>query len=146
MIDILRMLLIIGAAGAVGCSCPAAEQESQAVPALGCTNASPCIGEATLYDTATLASAPSACNMVNDGLLENVVALSVQLFSGADHDPCGQNITIRYKEKMARGKVVDKCTGCDRTSIDLSRRLFSMLDTLDTGLLKDVEWWFDDSS
>jgi hypothetical protein len=146
MIGIIHALYLIGAVAAIGCQCPSAEQESPVAPALGCTEASPCIGEATFFDTATSMSAPSACGTVGS---DQVVALSAIMFNSADsadRDLCGQQLKIKYNGTIRDGRVEDKCLICTRTAIDLSRSLFSEFADFGVGRLRDVEWWFDDST
>ncbi|KAA8649171.1 hypothetical protein EYZ11_009838 [Aspergillus tanneri] len=105
-----------------------------------CTKDSPCAGDVTFYDTATSMSAPSSCGFTSDGLTENVIALSHELMSDSD---CGRKVSIRYGGSVKTGKVVDKCMGCSRSSIDLSRHFFNELASEDAGRLSDVEWWLD---
>ncbi|CAI7633167.1 unnamed protein product, partial [Penicillium manginii] len=95
-------------------------------------------GEATYYDTATLATNPSSCGTTNDGGSEPVLALPVGVMTDAD---CGKTATITYNGKTRTGKVVDKCMGCDNNSIDLSRKLFEELaEDLTLGRLTNVKW------
>ncbi|KAL4937962.1 hypothetical protein BDV06DRAFT_215486 [Aspergillus oleicola] len=103
-----------------------------------CSESSPCSGQITFYDTATSASAPSSCGTTNDGSTENVVALPVGIMTDSD---CGKTVTIMYGGKTTTGTVVDKCMGCDDTSIDLSRAFFSELASFAEGRLFGVEWW-----
>ncbi|RDW59291.1 RlpA-like double-psi beta-barrel domain-containing protein [Aspergillus mulundensis] len=105
-----------------------------------CSSESPCTGQITFYDTATSASAPSSCGTTNDGSSENVLALPVGIMKDSD---CGRTVTIKYGGKTSTGTVVDKCMGCDDTSIDLSRHFFSELASFDAGRLFGVEWWLD---
>ncbi|KAL4763217.1 uncharacterized protein BDW70DRAFT_158062 [Aspergillus foveolatus] len=105
-----------------------------------CSASSPCVGQITFYDTATSASAPSSCGTTNDGSSENVIALPVGIMTDSD---CGRTVTIKYGGKTATGTVVDKCMGCDNTSIDLSRHFFGELASFDAGRVSGVEWWLD---
>lgn len=105
-----------------------------------CSKGSPCSGEVTFYDTATSMSAPSSCGTTNDGETENVLALPVGLMKDSD---CGRTVTVRYGGVTTVGKVVDKCMGCDPTSIDLSRHFFGELASFAEGRLFDVEWWME---
>ncbi|GAM38857.1 hypothetical protein EIK77_006931 [Talaromyces pinophilus] len=93
-------------------------------------------GDGTFYDTATSLSAPSYCNTANDGTTENVVALSQEIM---DQSLCGATITVTYEGKTATGTVVDKCMGCDRGSVDMSRAMFGDLASLDAGRIT-VSW------
>ncbi|KAI9042578.1 RlpA-like double-psi beta-barrel domain-containing protein [Aspergillus affinis] len=78
-------------------------------------------GDLTFYDTATSSTSPSSCGWTNDGLTENVVALSHEVMQDSD---CGRMITIEYNGKTTTAKVVDKCMGCNAGSVDLSRAAF----------------------
>jgi hypothetical protein len=56
---------------------------------------------------------------------------------------CGRTVTIRYGGKTSTGKVVDKCMGCDSTSVDLSRHFFNELSSEVEGRLFGVEWYME---
>lgn len=105
-----------------------------------CDSGSPCSGDGTYYDTATLATNPSSCGTTNDGLTENVVALPYGIMTDAY---CGKTITVKYGGATSSATVVDKCMGCQGDSIDMSRALFGSLASLDAGRLHGVEWFFD---
>ncbi|KAJ5403247.1 hypothetical protein N7509_003118 [Penicillium cosmopolitanum] len=90
-------------------------------------------GQATYYDTATLASNPSSCGTTNDGETEAVLALPVGLMTDSD---CGKTVTISYLGTTTTGT----CMGCDDGSIDLSRKLFGELANLSAGRLDKVTW------
>ncbi|KAE8323321.1 hypothetical protein BDV39DRAFT_182287, partial [Aspergillus sergii] len=103
-----------------------------------CSKDSPCTGQVTYYDTATSSLAPSSCGYTNDGSTEDVLALPVGMMQDSD---CGRMVTVHYNGKVVSGKVVDKCMGCDSTSIDLSRHFFNSLASEDAGRLYNVEWF-----
>lgn len=103
-----------------------------------CSKESPCSGQMTYYDTATSASAPSACGTTNDGLTELVLALPVGIMTDSD---CGKTVTIEYGGITKTGKVVDKCMGCDNGSLDLSRAFFEVFDSLSAGRLSGAKWY-----
>lgn len=105
-----------------------------------CSASSPCEGEVTYYDTATSASAPSSCGYTNDGTTENVLALSAGIMQDSDS---GRKVTVKYNDKTSTGVVVDKCSDCGHTSIDVSRALFRELSNEAAGRLSGVEWYFD---
>jgi hypothetical protein len=92
----------------------------------------------TYYDTATSVSNPSACDTTNDGLTELVLALPVGIMTDSD---CGKTVTISYGGVTKTGTVVDKCMGCDDTSVDLSRAFFEVFDSLSAGRLTDATWY-----
>ncbi|KAE8399223.1 hypothetical protein BDV37DRAFT_261241 [Aspergillus pseudonomiae] len=56
---------------------------------------------------------------------------------------CGRMVTVHYNGKVVSGKVVDKCMGCDSTSIDLSRHFFNSLASESEGRLHNVEWYME---
>lgn len=103
-----------------------------------CSAGSHCTGDATYYDTATTSTNPSYCGTTNDGHTEDVLALPVGIMTDSD---CGKTVTIKYGGTTTTGTVVDKCMGCDNSSIDLSRHLFGELSGLGAGRLSGVEWW-----
>lgn len=103
-----------------------------------CSESSPCTGQMTYYDTATLATNPSSCGTTNDGETEFVLALPVGIMTDGD---CGKSVTIEYKGTKKTGKVVDKCMGCDNSSIDLSRALFEAFASFSEGRLSDAKWY-----
>lgn len=102
-----------------------------------CSSGSPCTGQLTFYDTATSASAPSSCGFTNDGGNERVLALPVGIMKDGD---CGKMVKIEYNGKTTHGKVVDKCMGCDDSSIDLSRALFGDLASESVGRIHGAKW------
>lgn len=103
-----------------------------------CSKSSPCSGDVTFYDTATTSTNPSSCGTTNDGSSENVLALPVGLMGEGD---CGKTVTVKYGGNTVTGTVVDKCMGCDSSSIDLSRHFFGSLADFAEGRLSNVEWW-----
>ena len=103
-----------------------------------CSKDSPCTGDITFYQTATSASAPSSCGTTNDGETENVLALPHGIMKDGD---CGKTVTVKYGGSTTTGKVVDKCMGCDNSSIDLSKHFFQDLGSLAEGRISGVEWW-----
>lgn len=139
MAPILKSLMLIGTLLA---SATAAPIQSQNVPrsSNSCTKGQPCKGQVTFYDTATSSGAPSACGTTNDGESESVIALPHSFMTDAD---CGKMATVKYGGITKTGKVVDKCMGCDATSIDLSRHFFSELAAFIEGRLFGVEWFLE---
>ena len=103
-----------------------------------CSLGTPCDGQITYYDTATLSTNPSSCGTTNDGSTENVLALPVGIMKDGD---CGKTVTITYNGQTATGTVVDKCMGCDDSSIDLSRHLFGQLASMDAGRVSGAKWY-----
>jgi hypothetical protein len=103
-----------------------------------CSEGSPCDGDITFYDTATTSTNPSSCGNTNDGTTENVLALPHGIMKDGD---CGKTVTITYNGQTATGTIVDKCMGCDNSSIDLSRHLFGELASMDAGRVTGVKWF-----
>lgn len=103
-----------------------------------CTETRPCTGDMTFYDTATSTTNPSSCGTVNDGNVQNVLAISQSIMSEED---CGKTVVVEYDGKTATGTIVDKCSGCDSTSIDVSRHLFGSLALLTQGRIPGVRWY-----
>lgn len=104
-----------------------------------CSERAPCTGHMTYYDTATSASNPSSCGITNDGSTELVLALPHGIMTDSD---CGKRVTITYNGVTRTGTVVDKCMGCDNSSVDLSRAFFEALaGSLDAGNIVAV-WYF----
>lgn len=139
MAPIFKSLLAFGALLATTTTVAAAPVQ-QVKRASNCTKDSPCQGQVTYYQTATDQSAPSSCGYTNNGDHEDVVALPHGLMTEAD---CGKTVTIRYGPITHTGKVVDKCMGCDSSSIDLSKHLFSGLAELLEGRLFGVDWFME---
>jgi hypothetical protein len=103
-----------------------------------CSESNPCNGDVTFYDAATDAFSPSACGVTNNGESDLVLALPQGIMTRAE---CGRAVHINYKGKRHTGVVVDKCTGCDNQSIDVSRALFQKLSSLEEGRLFGVNWY-----
>lgn len=82
-------------------------------------------GDITYYDT----TGYGACGWINDGTVENVIALPFE-FMGllSNSNPyCGKMVTITLGSASVVAKVVDKCMGCTGMSIDLSHHAFDTL-------------------
>ena len=75
---------------------------------------------------------------------ENIVALShLVMGTQSNGNPmCDQTITISAKGKTTTATVRDKCMGCAKEDIDVSKAAFKELFG-DLGLGRtEVEWWF----
>ncbi|KAJ5288333.1 hypothetical protein PENANT_c069G03189 [Penicillium antarcticum] len=105
-----------------------------------CEAGNPCIGSMTFYDTADTPSHPSSCGTVNNGGSSDVLALSQHVMTD---EHCGKQVTVEYHGIFAQGIVVDKCMGCDKNSIDVSRHLFNQLADADQGNIHGVKWYID---
>lgn len=136
----LKSLLLGSLLAATTLAAPLQSAPTQKRAASSCTKDAPCKGQVTFYDTATSSSAPSSCGTTNDGEAESVIALPHGIMTDAD---CGKTVTVNYGGLIKTGKVVDKCMGCDDTSIDLSRHFFTELAALLEGRLFGVEWYME---
>jgi hypothetical protein len=103
-----------------------------------CASGSKCTSEITFYEAGL-----GACGWVNDGSVEDVVALPVGLMgSQSNGNPyCGMTITIVKDGKTVTAKVVDKCMGCVNNAIDVSNHAFDQLANESVGRTS-VQWWF----
>lgn len=121
---------------------PAAPSSSDSTQSSGydgsCDESSPCTGQMTYYDTATTSTNPSSCGTTNDGETEFVLALPHGIMTDGD---CGKSVTIEYNGVTQTGTVVDKCMGCDDSSVDLSRALFGAFASLGEGRLSGAKWY-----
>lgn len=140
MAPIFKSLFLLGTLAATTLAAPLQTTTNQKRAASSCTKDAPCNGQVTFYDTATSSSAPSSCGFTNDGENESVLALPHGIMTDAD---CGKTVTVKYGGITKTGKAVDKCMGCDDTSIDLSRHFFTELAALLEGRLFGVEWYME---
>lgn len=129
-------------------SIPVTGQSSGAIGACStdgkCSSSgTPCCGDITHYDTDAAHKTPGACGWVNDGAVEDVIALPhVMMGEQSNGNPfCGKTVTVSLDGKTATAKVVDKCMGCEGQSIDLSDHLFGQLGNPAIGRTK-AQWWF----
>ena len=73
---------------------------------------------------------------------DHVVSVNAGYFKAANPnlDPiCGKTVTIKYKGKSATAQVLDKCSGCNAESIDVTPSVFSQLADLGAGRIH-VDW------
>ncbi|KAJ1967623.1 hypothetical protein H4R34_006373, partial [Dimargaris verticillata] len=81
-----------------------------------------------------------------------VVALaSEQFYLGADENDssdkpnCGRTVKVMRGKKSVKVKVVDSCSSCGDSALDLSPAAFEKIEQdLDVGNLFDVTWTFAD--
>ncbi|KAL8908607.1 MAG: hypothetical protein Q9207_000695 [Kuettlingeria erythrocarpa] len=101
----------------------------------------PCSGDITFYDTGL-----GACGWTNDGTTENVFALAHGMMGAQSNgNPfCGRQAEVSLNGKTVKGKLVDKCGGCQGQSIDLSHSMFQALADEGKGRISDVKWRFID--
>lgn len=104
------------------------------------------IGEITYYDLGLGACGKDDSGKDNTG---NIVALSHLLMGEQSNgNPmCGQTITITANGKSVQGIVRDKCMGCGKDDVDVSKKMFKELffGTLTAGR-KPMSWSFDSYS
>lgn len=105
----------------------------------------PYTGDLTYYDPGL-----GACGVTSsDG--DRIVAVSHLVFdavstgSNPNANPlCGKKIRARRNNKSVDLTVVDRCTGCQPTDIDVTIDIFGMLAEVDQGRVL-VEWnWLED--
>ncbi|KAH8104792.1 Non-catalytic module family EXPN protein [Cristinia sonorae] len=90
-------------------------------------------GKGTWYDAGL-----GACGYT-DSNNDLVVALPVKAYGNGEN--CNKYLQIKNTASgaTARGRVRDKCPGCEGESIDMSPALFKELGSLDQGVLQ-IEW------
>ncbi|KZV77453.1 hypothetical protein PENSPDRAFT_746604 [Peniophora sp. CONT] len=95
-------------------------------------------GDGTYYETGL-----GACGWTNTDT-DYIVAVSKDLASATDNtnsNPvCGQKITASYNGNSVTVEVVDRCEGCDLTSLDFSPSAFTQLADQSVGLLEGMTW------
>lgn len=102
-------------------------------------------GDLTYYDPAL-----GACGLTNSGS-DTIAAVShfvfdaVSVGSNPNANPlCGKKIRARRGDKSIDLTVVDRCTGCQPTDIDVTRSVFADLANIDEGRVS-VSWsWLED--
>jgi hypothetical protein len=103
-------------------------------------------GEITYYDLGLGACGEDDSGKDNTG---NIVALSHLLMGEQSNgNPmCGQTVTITANGKSVQGIVRDKCMGCEKDDVDVSRKMFKELfmGTLEAGR-KPMSWSFNSYS
>lgn len=105
----------------------------------------PYSGDLTYYDPAL-----GACGLTNDGgdsivSVSHIIFDAVSVGSNPNANPlCGKKIRARRNGKSIDLTVVDRCTGCQPTDIDVTRSVFDDLASIDEGRV-GVEWsWLED--
>jgi hypothetical protein len=133
------IILIIGLAAGL-----ATRRKTQNLP-LPSGRGGPYTGDLTYY-----APGLGACGITSsDG--DRIVAISHLVFdavstgSNPNANPlCGKKIRARRDNKSVDLTVVDRCTGCQPTDIDVTINIFGMLADVDQGRVL-VEWnWLED--
>lgn len=126
--------LIIGLAAGL-----ASRSRVQNLP-LPSSHGGPYNGDLTYYDPAL-----GACGFTNSGS-DAIVAVSHLVFdavsagSNPNANPlCGKKIRAKRGNKSIDLTVVDRCTGCQPTDIDVTRSVFSDLASIDEGRVP-VSW------
>ncbi|KZV69691.1 hypothetical protein PENSPDRAFT_735256 [Peniophora sp. CONT] len=84
----------------------------------------------TWYDITTGETACGAWYSNDD----YVVAMNAPQYDSSNW--CGVEISISYKGKTVKAKVVDRCESCPSGGLDLTKGTFSALDSLDSGIIE----------
>ncbi|KAK0476706.1 RlpA-like double-psi beta-barrel-protein domain-containing protein-containing protein [Armillaria novae-zelandiae] len=107
------------------------------------TSSSPNTGEITYYSTGL-----GSCGVTSSDT-DRIVALSQDLYdlyttngNSNDNSLCGKTIHIEYGSSSTDVTVVDRCTGCSSTDLDLSPTAFTDLASEDEGRLYGASWYF----
>lgn len=133
------IILIIGLAAGLS-----TRRKTQNLP-LPSGRGGPYTGDLTYYDPGL-----GACGVTSsDG--DKIVAISHLVFdavsvgSNPNANPlCGKKIRARRDNKSVDLTVVDRCTGCQPTDIDITMEVFATLADVDQGRVL-VEWnWLED--
>ncbi|PBK73616.1 hypothetical protein ARMSODRAFT_641635 [Armillaria solidipes] len=89
-----------------------------------------------------------ACGVTSSDT-DRIVALSQELYdlyttngNSNDNSLCGKTIHIEYGSSSTDVTVVDRCTGCSSTDLDLSPTAFTDLASEDDGRLYGASWYF----
>lgn len=105
----------------------------------------PYSGDLTYYDPAL-----GACGLTNSGsdaivAVSHIIFDAVSVGSNPNANPlCGKKIRARRENKSIDLTVVDRCTGCQPTDIDVTRSVFADLASIDQGRVS-VSWsWLED--
>lgn len=105
----------------------------------------PYTGDLTYYDPAL-----GACGFTNSGsdaivAISHIVFDAVSVGSNPNANPlCGKKIRARRDDKSIDLTVVDRCTGCQPTDIDVTRSVFADLANIAQGRVS-VSWsWLED--
>lgn len=105
----------------------------------------PYTGDLTYYDPGL-----GACGVTNTGsdaivAVSHIVFDAVSVGSNPNANPlCGKKIRARRNDKSIDLTVVDRCTGCQPTDIDVTQSVFADLATIAQGRVT-VEWsWLED--
>lgn len=134
---VMTVLLACALLGAVAVAVFGLGRDLSAAPVSETTS-----GKMTWYDDV----GPSACGPGINAVTEDLVAVSHELFTSAnpnnDNLCKGVSIEVTYNGKTLTLPVKDKCMGCTREQIDLSKSAFQKLEpNLDLGVVP-VTWKF----
>ncbi|KAK5050920.1 hypothetical protein LTR84_003479 [Exophiala bonariae] len=133
------LILIIGLAAGLS-----TRRKTQNLP-LPSGRGGPYTGDLTYYDPGL-----GACGVTSkDG--DKIVAVSHLVFDAVSvgtnpnaNPLCGKKIRARRDNKSVDLTVVDRCTGCQPTDIDITMEVFATLADIDQGRVL-VEWnWLED--
>jgi len=105
----------------------------------------PYTGDLTYYDPGLGACGVTSSNSDKIVAVSHLVYDAVSTGSNPNANPlCGKKIRARRDNKSVDLTVVDRCTGCQPTDIDVTIDIFGMLADVDQGRVL-VEWnWLED--
>jgi len=105
----------------------------------------PYTGDLTYYDPGLGACGVTSSNSDKIVAVSHLVYDAVSTGSNPNANPlCGKTIRARRDNKSVDLTVVDRCTGCQPTDIDVTIDIFGMLADVDQGRVL-VEWnWLED--
>lgn len=100
-------------------------------------------GDFTYYDD----KGYGACGTQIDASSQNLVAISKDWFTSSNPNKdqfCTNNVCVKvnYKGKSVQVPVKDKCPGCNKGHLDLSKQAFAKLAPLSVGHAYNATWSF----
>jgi len=103
----------------------------------------PFTGDGTFFATGL-----GACGITNYPT-DSIVAISQIRFDAASTGPnpndnplCGAKVSISFEGNSHTATIVDRCTGCEKDSLDMTTNLFQVFADLGVGRIHGIEWNF----
>ena len=133
------LILIIGLAAGLS-----TRHKTQNLP-LPSGRGGPYTGDLTYYDPGLGACGVTSKNGDHIVAVSHIIYDAVSTSSDPNANPlCGKKIRARKDNKSVDLTVVDRCTGCEPTDIDITMDVFASLADIDQGRVP-VEWnWLED--
>ncbi|KIV95035.1 hypothetical protein PV10_02742 [Exophiala mesophila] len=105
----------------------------------------PYTGDLTYYDPGLGACGITSSNKDKIVAVSHLVFDAVSVGSNPNNNPlCGKKIRARRSNRSVDLTVVDRCTGCEPTDIDVTVNIFATLAEVEQGRVS-VEWnWLQD--